>query len=200
MSKKKILILGNDPQINTIKFDRLDKSIETLGVNRIFLAHIPTYFFFHDPEIAKELDLQPEYLDQLKAKSKIFSSDWLNRGKRKAPNWTEVVNRSHLYKHSFPDSATTSIRLLSDKFIDHTKYVFYIAGTSLTWNNPSHFWKELNYPALNLLDNGWYNPRFAKILENFRRLKNTRFDLVSVTPNSQLNKFLRYESIGNLYT
>jgi hypothetical protein len=199
MNKKKILVLGNDPQVNRIKFSLLDPAIETLGVNRIFLAHAPTYFFFHDPEIAKELEAQPEYLDKLKDDSKIFSSDWLTRAKSKAPQWTTVLSRSHTHKYSFPDSVTTAIRLISDKFIDHTKYVFYIGAVSLTWKNPSHFWKELNYPALNTFDNTWYDPRFLRVIENFKSLKNSRFEMVSVTPDSQLNKYLRYESIENLY-
>jgi len=199
MNKKKILILGNDPQINRINFERLDPAVETLGVNRIFLAHIPTYFFFHDIEIARELEQQPQYLEQIKQKSKTFSSEWILRNKGKHLDWVKIYHRSHLHKNSFPDSITTAIRLLSDNIIDHTKYVFYIAGVSLTWNNPSHFWKELNYSALNRHDQEWYDPRFAKIIENFRRLKNSRFDLVSVTPGSQLNKYLRYEAVENLY-
>lgn len=199
MDKKKILVLGNSPQINRIDFSRLDPSVETLGVNRIFLAHIPTYFFFHDIEIARELEVQPQYLDPLKERSKIFSSEWLTREKKRIPDWTKVYFRSHLQKSYFPDSVTTAIRLLSDNIIDHTKYVFYIAGVSLTWNNPSHFWKELNYVSLNRGDAVWYNPRFAKILDNFKYLKNINYNLVSVTPNSQLNKFIRQESIENLY-
>ena len=199
MDKKKILVLGNSPQINRIDFSRLDPSVETLGVNRIFLAHIPTYFFFHDIEIARELEVQPQYLDPLKEKSKIFSSEWLTREKKRIPDWTKIYFRSHTQKRYFPDSVTTAIRLLSDNIIDHTKYVFYIAGVSLTWNNPSHFWKELNYVSLNRGDAVWYNPRFAKILDNFKYLKNINYNLVSVTPNSQLNKFIRQESIENLY-
>jgi len=200
MNKKKILIIGNDPQVNRIQFSRLDPSVETLGVNRIFLAHIPNYFFFHDIEIARELETQPQYLDQLKANSKIISSEWLTREKKRIPEWTTIYRRAHTQMNQFPDSVTTAIRLLSDHFIDHTKYVFYIAAVSLTWNDPSHFWKELNYPALNRHDNSWYDPRFLRIVENFKRLKNTKFDIVSVTPNSQLNKYFRQESIENLYT
>lgn len=199
MDKKKILVLGNSPQINRIDFSKLDPKVETLGVNRIFLAHIPKYFFFHDIEISRELENQPEYLDKLKASSKIFSSDWLARNKRTIPDWTSIYSRSHLHKYYFPDSITTAIRLLSGNLIDHTKYVFYIAGVSLTWSNPSHFWKELKYSSLNGGDAVWYNPRFAKIVDNFKYLKNTNYNLVSVTPNSQLNKFMRYESIENLY-
>jgi hypothetical protein len=53
MEKLKVLVLGNDPQINDIEFDRLDKNIITLGINRIWLKYIPDYFFFNDYEIAQ---------------------------------------------------------------------------------------------------------------------------------------------------
>ena len=200
MIKKKILVLGNDPQINEIQFSRLLPDIETFGVNRIFLAHTPDYFFFQDPEIFKELDKQPQYLDALTAKSKIFTSDWFIRNGRSSPPWAKVISRSHQILQLFPDSVTTGIRLLSDNFIDRSKYTFYVAGVGLNWSEPSHFWKQLNYPGLNTNGKSWYDKRFIRIIDNFKRLKSLNFEIVSVHPHSQLNRYFRYESIGNLYS
>ena len=198
-NKKKILVLGNDPQINQIDFKRLDPSVKTLGVNRIFLAHIPHYYFFHDPEILQELRSQPEILALLNEKSISFTSDWFTRTKMPIPEWLKVYKRQHIHRYSFPDSVTTAIRLISDNLIDRSNCTFYIAGVSLTWSQPSHFWKEINYPSLNKHDQTWYNPRFSKILDNFKNLKNTKYDLVSVNPGSSLNRIMRSESIDNLY-
>lgn len=78
----KILVLGNDPQINQIDFSRLDPSVITLGVNRIWLKHIPNFFFFNDFEILKELETKPEVVKALVSKSQCFSSDWLNNSKK----------------------------------------------------------------------------------------------------------------------
>jgi len=200
MVKKKILVLGNDPQINRIKFKLLGNNVKTFGVNRIFLAHYPSYYFFHDAAILTELEQQPDILETLKEKSNIFSSDWLLRNKKNNRDWINVLRRSSQTNHYFPDSITTGLRLLSYNYIDRSKYIFYLAGISLKWTSPSHFWKELNYPGLNKANKAWYDVRFSKMLDNFKRLKNIGFNMVSVNPNSELNKILRYESINNLYT
>ena len=89
--------------------------------------------------------------------------------------------------------------LFSTNYIPLAKCTFYIAGVSLIWQNPSHFWKDLDYSSNNSNGPTWYLPRFEKIKSNFKRLKDVGFEMVSVNPNSQLNKMMRYESINNLY-
>jgi len=202
MSPVKVLVLGNDPQINNIDFIRLQPNVVTLGVNRIWLKHIPNYFFFNDHVILDELMLEPEKLEQLKEKSTIFSSDWMTRGlRRKAnypvPSWVNVSPRPDFMK--FPDSVTTAMEIFSRKYFGGQRCVFYIAGVSLIWQEPSHFWKDLNYSGKNSFGETWYSPRFKRIDKNFRTLKDKGHTMISVNPNSILNKTMRYESIDNLY-
>lgn len=198
MRKIKVLVLGNSPQINQIEFEKLDPNVVTLGVNRIWLKHEPNYFFFHDSAILSELNQYPEKLSSLRDKSVIFSSDWLKKNKSiNYPDWIEQYRRTN--KGRFPDSITTSIQIFSRQILKNNNITFYVAGTTLTWNEPSHFWKEFEYPSLNQADSKWYIPRFNAILSNFKHLKSLKYDIVSVTPNSRLNKVFRYENIENLY-
>lgn len=202
MKKTKVLVLGNDPQINDIEFDRLGSNIITLGVNRIWLKHIPTYYFFNDPEIIDELSEHPEKLVELKMNSTSFSSDWLRSRcrhiRKNIPFWTQVYDRSS--KYYFPDSVTTAIELFSKRYLQKTEITFYIAGVSLNWQEPSHFWKDLDYSSRNSHGPNWYLPRFEKIYDNFKRLQDRKYNIISASPNSRLNKLFRYENIGNLYS
>jgi hypothetical protein len=198
MKKYNVLVLGNDPTINQIDFSRLSPNIITLGVNRIWLKHIPNYFFFNDIPIAMEINKQPEILNKLKTESFCFSSDWLvKKSSAYVPDWTTVYSR--LDSSSFPDSVTTAISIFSKDIMPHHNITYYIAGVSLKWMQPSHFWKELNYPSLNTHNASWYAPRFKAISQNFTKLKRSHIEMVSVTPNSMLNKIMRYENINNLY-
>jgi hypothetical protein len=198
MATNNVLVLGNDPFINDINFDKLNPSIITLGVNRIWLKYIPNYFFFNDMPIATELENSPAVLSHLKENSLCFSSDWLRyNASEPIPEWTTVYDR--LYPTGIPDSVTTAIGIfLKDLTPNHTT-TFYIAGVSLKWQEPSHFWKTVPYESLNHHGEEWYTPRFAAILKNFARLRSSGVNMVSVTPNSMLNKVMRYEKIENLY-
>ena len=202
MKKTKVLVLGNDPQINDIEFSRLDPKIITLGVNRIWLKHTPNYYFFNDPEIIDELNEHPENLVDIKMNSISFSSDWLRTRCRKQrkniPTWTRVHDRYS--KYYFPDSITTAIELFSKNYIQKTEVTFYLAGVSLHWSEPSHFWKNLDHSSRNQEGPSWYLPRFEKIYDNFKRLSDRKYNIVSVHPDSKLNKLFRYENIGNLYS
>lgn len=203
MAKVKVLVLGNDPQINQIDFDSLSPNIITLGINRIWLKYIPNYFFFHDLTISDELIRQPEKLAKLKQNSIIFSSDWIRKGRSfsntrfPVPTWTSVYPRKN--RANFPDSATNSIELFKTICNTNDSYTFYLAGISLTWKEPSHFWKEENTVTRNTVGPEWYLPRFEAMLNNFKKLKSHNYDIISVTPDSKLNKVFRYENIGNLY-
>jgi hypothetical protein len=197
----RVLVLGNDPQINEIDFSRLPRDIVTLGVNRIWLKHIPRLFFFNDVEILKELERQPEVVKALSSMSNCFSSDWLTQPKSKAiqvPNWVKVYPRPN--KHAFPDSVTTAISIFRTHILKGAPAVYYIAGVSLKWSEPSHFWKQTDHISLNQHDENWYLPRFERILENFKNLSLPRHSIVSVHPDSLLNKYYRYEGIENLYS
>jgi hypothetical protein len=194
----KVLVLGNDPQINQINFSKLNKSVITLGVNRIWLKHIPNYFFAHDIEIFNELKKIPEKEAHLQSTSNCFTSDWLFKNNRSAPPWVRLHSRP--IKNSFPDSVTTAISIYNSVLCNSTKITYYIAGVSLKWTNPSHFWKEIEYSSLNKHGENWYSPRFDRIFNNFKRLKDSKLNIISVNPNSNLNKLFRYESIENLYS
>ena len=199
MAKTRVLLLGNDPQINSIEFDRLAPDVVTLGLNRIWLKHIPNYLFFNDFHILKELENLPEIRSNLIQNSTVYSSDWLYHtvNKKSVPPWVKVHNR--INRSRFPDSATTALSLFTQMYSNRQSITYYIAGVSLLWQEPSHFWKELDYSSLNQYDRTWYSTRFLKMFENFRILKNTGISAVSVHPASALNKIFRYESIDTLY-
>ena len=201
MAKTRVLVLGNDPQINQISFDKLAPDVITFGVNRIWLKHIPNYFFFHDYDIVEELEVAPEIRSKLIQKSNIFASDWLRPAAKKRnaniPSWVKVFERSN--KLQFPDSISTGLQIFSREHRPQSDCIFYIAGVSLTWQEPSHFWKTAEHTTRNNHGDDWYTPRFDKMINNFRRLKGLGYTMVSVNPNSALNKFIRYENIGNLY-
>lgn len=197
----RVLVLGNDPQINQIDFSRLDRKVITLGVNRIWLKHIPNYFFFNDSEILRELEKEHDVVKALVSKSQCFSSDWIKASKNKKvslPNWLKVYPR--LNRHSFPDSVTTSMSLFRTHYLKGKPATFYIAGVSLLWKEPSHFWKELEYASLNKHGKEWYDRRFEMTLNNFKSLSIQRNKIISVNPESLLNKHYRYEGIENLYS
>lgn len=198
--KTKVLVLGNDPQINTIDFDRLDPNIITLGVNRIWLKYFPNYLFFHDWDIVYELQKKPEKLAKLRIESEIFSSDWYRFNKKPIPKWLSLKERPNAQKRSFPDSVTTAMWLYKNYYAKQLNCEFYIAGVSLKWQEPSHFWKTIpNYKSKNNFKEDWYSNRFRRILQNFKTLKGSGYKMISVNRDSKLNKMMRYESIDNLY-
>jgi hypothetical protein len=199
---KKILIIGNDPSIDQIDFTRLDPSIITVGTNRAWMKLLPNYLFFHDPKIFQELEKNPKRLDDLKSHSKIIASDWLKQTCRNAkvavPDYLQVYQRPN--KRKYVDCVTTALDILDRNLFSKRDVVFYIAGVSLTWKSPSHFWKKNPIEGIgNTKDKDWYDKRFDLTYKNFLDLKSRGFKMVSVTPDSRLNKLLRYENVGNLY-
>ena len=199
MIKKKILVLGNGPSINDIDFSRLDPKIQTFGVNRIWLKHYPTYYFFHDIDILTELEENHVHKNKLVANSICYSSDWINKDGVTTPHWLRKYNRKN--RKQFPDSISTGLGILGFQILPGkpSDYTFYMAGINLKWSDPSHFWKTIEYESLNSNDKKWYDPRFTKMLNNIRNLKSTGYNMISVTPGSMLNKMMRYENVANLY-
>lgn len=197
--KTKVLVLGNDPQINDIDFSRLDPSIITLGVNRIWLKHLPNYFFFHDWDIVVELKRRPELLAKLQTKSTIFTSDWYKFHNKAIPRWTIMHPRPTSHRRSFPDSVTTAMWLFKNYYARQLDCVYYIAGVSLKWQNPSHFWKTIKHHSKNDHGSTWYTPRFDKTHSNFKALNSSGYSMISVNPNSRLNSMMRSVGIENLY-
>lgn len=196
---KEILVLGNGPQIGSIKFDLIKPAISTFGVNRIWLKHHPDYFFFHDRDILMELERDPILLSKVIGNSQCFTSDWLKKEVKMIPNWVRCYSRFN--RRAFPDSVTTGMRILGQRYLKGpiSDYTFYLAGINLRWTQPSHFWKS-DYDSLNDKGSDWYLPRFKRVLKNFIDLQNSGFNMVSVTPDSDLNKILRSINIENLYS
>ena len=200
MIKKKILVLGNGPSINDIDFSKLPKSVQTFGVNRIWLKHYPTYYFFHDFDILTELNNHHIEQAKLISKSVCYSSDWINQSSAPTPHWLRKYHRAN--RRKFPDSVSTGLGILGTHILPGklSDYTFYMAGINLKWSEPSHFWKDGTYESRNNKDKGWYDIRFAKMFDNIRDLKSLGFNMISVTPNSNLNKLMRSENISNLYS
>jgi len=199
---KKILIIGNDPSIDQIDFTRLDPNIITVGTNRAWMKLLPNYLFFHDPKIFQELEQDSKRLEDLKSHSKIIASDWLKQTCRntkvKVPDYLQIYQRPN--KRKYVDCVTTVMDILDRNLFSKRDVIFYIAGVSLTWKSPSHFWKKNPIEGIgNKNDKVWYDKRFDLTYKNFLDLKDRGFKMVSVTPDSKLNKLLRYENIGNLY-
>lgn len=201
MKISRVLVLGNDPQINSIAFDKLAKDVTTIGVNRIWMKHCPHYFFFHDPEIVSELESDPSSLSNLQERSICYTSDWLanlcKKNGRMLPRWARLYTRPS--KSIFPDSVTTAMSIFIRQYPTNVPRVFYIAGVSLKWKEPSHFWKELGRPSHNVHTQSWYTPRFEKVFDNFKKLKQSGAQMISVNSESKLNSIMRYEGIDSLY-
>lgn len=198
----RILVLGNDPQINQINFKLLDSDVITIGVNRIWLKHIPNYFFFTDIPIFRELSLHTEIFNKLIETSKWYSSEWIRqcfiKSRTPIPPWIKIYQR-RIGNRSLPDSVTSAIQIFHQEHLIKPPYSFYVAGVSLKWQHPSHFWQSLDYKSLHTPTQEWYNPRFDKIYSNFEILKQMGLSIVSVHPNSRLNNLFRYENVRTLY-
>jgi len=202
--KNRVLVLGNGPQINDIDFGRLDRDIITIGVNRIWVKHIPDYFFFNDHVVLRELNRSENerIKNNLIQNSKCYTSEWIKRDfKERLPNWLRVYPMSD--RSGFPDSVSNAVRIFRDNHLRGlpiSDYQFYFAGINLMWTNPSHFWKSESNTFLNQHDKKWYDIRFNLMYKNFEKMKRLDYKMISVTPGSRLNKLMRYESIGNLYS
>jgi hypothetical protein len=198
MHNIKVLVLGNDPQLNDIDFDKLDPSIIILGINRSWQKIDKDYLFFNDIEILKELIIQHKLSN---ISSNLISSDWLSIQSKKLkytlPDNIQIFNRKDVSR--FPDSVTCAIEIFSNKIKNASNITFYIAGVSLMWSEPSHFWKTSDQISLNTHNISWYKPRFNRILDNFNRLKSLGYTIISVHPNSRLNKIFRTADISSLY-
>lgn len=199
---KRVLVIGNDPSINEIEFDRIDPSIVTVATNRAWLKLIPDYLFFHDIAILNELKKNKSVLGELMKNSKLITSDWLKiqcvRNKVDFPKSVRLYHRPNRYK--YVDCVSTAIEIL-DRYVYKEDFIeYYIAGVSLTWKNPSHFWKIDPIKGIgNTRGPSWYNPRFDRTYSNFVDLKSKKFKIKSVTPSSRLNKIFQYVNVGNLY-
>lgn len=199
----KVLIIGNDPTINQIDFARLDPAVITVGTNRAWLKLLPNYLFFHDFKILDELENNTKKLEDLKFHSKLIASDWLNPQCKKrniqVPNYIKVYQRPDRTK--YVDCVTTAIDILNRNVFAKNNTTYYIAGVSLKWQNPSHFWKLNPTPGIgNSKGPDWYNVRFDRTYRNFVNLKKGNTKMISVTPGSRINKLIRHENIANLYS
>lgn len=201
--KNKVLLIGNDPNVNNIDFSKINPDIIKVGTNRAWLKVIPNYLFFHDPKIFLELDNNKDRLSELIKHTNIISSDWLNLNcsklKIKPPEYTKIYNRPN--KKKYVDCVTTAIDILERNTFPKRNTIFYIAGVSLTWKTPSHFWKNNPINGIgNANGKKWHEKRFDLTLQNFKILKSRGFNIVSMTPTSKINKIFRYENIENLYS
>ncbi len=200
--KNKVLLIGNDPNVNNIDFSKINPDVIKVGTNRAWLKVIPNYLFFHDPKIFLELDNNKDRLSELIKHTNIISSDWLNvncsKLKIKPPEYTKIYTRPN--KKKYVDCVTTAIDILERNKFSKRNTIFYIAGVSLTWKTPSHFWKNNPINGIgNTNGKKWHEKRFDLTLQNFKILKSRGFNIVSMTPASKINKMFRYENIENLY-
>lgn len=206
-NEKRVLILGNSPEINDINFKKINKDVVTIGINRIFLKFIPDFLFFNDHDIMQELINKKDEINLKKLK--CVSSDWIYAQERKNRKLKEIrkkfnelcpyykiYSRKDVFK--FPDSCSTAIQIFDDYYFKNVPKTYYMAGVKLKWEEKSHFWKGEYKESLNDKDKNWYTPRFEKIYQNFKSLNFSK-NLISVTPNSKLNTIMSYQNIDVFY-
>ena len=205
MKIRKILVLGNGPSINDIDFDKIDKDIITIGTNRIWLKYIPNMFYFHDPKIFQELNSNRVMLNRIRQHSKIITSDWLTaqcaKSRLNIPHYCQIYSRVN--RRKFPDCVTTAIEIYDRRISSRVdvQNVYYLSGVHLKWYEESHFWKKNKLKGIghSQCNEEWYEPRFKKVIRNFKNLKNMNYKIISTTEDSSLNSIFKYEPIESLY-
>jgi hypothetical protein len=204
---KKILIIGNDHNMNDINFAKLKRNTKlvTIGLNRIWHKYIPDYLFFSDIIILHELMKHPDIFE----KCNLVTSNRIYRKKNShvlidklvADGKLQVFAKGIRVNSNY--SAINAIGIAKVHLFPNDNCKFYLAAMSLRYNPKlNHFWEKKRSVVRTLkphqLTAKWYIPRLNEQFLILRNLKGI-YNIISVTPNSQLNGPYNYKNIKQLY-
>jgi hypothetical protein len=205
MGHIKILILGNDHNINDIDFDRIRKNrkLITIGLNRIWHKFIPDYLFFNDIIILHELMKKPEIF----GKCKLITSQYIyKKGTNHLVDQLVHEGKLKVYKKVIKSksnySSVSAITIAQTRIFPQKHCTFYLAGISLQYNPLlNHFWEDKKRKTMiedKHLTANWHIPRLYDQTNILKSLKD-KYTIISVTPKSRLNGYYEYQNIKSLY-
>ena len=195
-----VIVFGNDKNLLNININNMPTGYKTIGINRSWLHMHTDYLFFNDMSILIELIRSGKHENDLKHMD-LIASDWLiETAKRNnqfhilkpymRKNIVRIFDRVDRTK--FPDSVTTALEIFNKYIYQSTDVNYFIAATSLTYDDKkNHFWSN-DYSAVNSYDKKWYDEKFPLILNNFNELKKQDYKIYSVSKDSKINDVFEY--------
>jgi hypothetical protein len=196
-NEQKILIIGNDHNVNNIKFSKIKKKkkLVTIGLNRIWYKFIPDYIYFSDSIILREIIQYPDIMN--KCKFITLKKNYI-KGRNhiidKLYDDGKLILYPKLMKLKY--SGLNIIRIADKYLFPNHKCIFYLAAMSLKYNPIlNHFWEnDKKFKRLikdRHLTRNWHEVRLRQQFRLFVNIKD-QYSLVSVTPNSLLNTIIPY--------
>lgn len=199
--RKHVLILGNDKTLNYLKYAEFNDGVIIVGINRAHEIVKTDYTFFGDNPIFDEIyEKEDGNMEQI-LKYNLVTSDWIYKDdtEHEMKQWVDDgVIRMHTRerKNSFPDSVTIGLEYFNRLFEGNV--TFYVYGVSLRYDEKeNHFWTK--HKGKKEPGKDWSEPRFNRILRNFRKLKaEGTYDIVSVSKDSRINDIFEYQDVKML--
>ncbi len=193
--RNNFLILGNGADINELDFNRIDKQLITGGVNRIYLKFMPMVYYIYDL-----ISIMPAFPDKEykiythNSKLSQYMRDNVNNINTffsfPIPEYTKefrINGQEYKCNHS---SVNMLIRILNDYIYKSDNNYFYICGVPLL-EDIGHFYnEEINQTPQKVLD---------KIFNDFIRLREKGYKIISCMEKSLLNKLFPVENKNILY-
>jgi hypothetical protein len=203
--KYNIIVLGNDTEINDLDLTLLyNKNCIITGVNRIYLKIDVDYLFFLDNilinefyghDLSKTIAITTNY--NLYHQKSLYNSKYLKENFKEHIHIPALLTQNHIF------GSLPSLMVAMQQYLYKDNNLrFFLLGTSLVWNDHSHFWQDKQYSD-NLINNQpmekWYNKRFTKIRHSLRFLqKIKRYNIISCHKNATRLDFLRNISYDHL--
>ncbi len=202
------LILGNDPSINNLNNDLIEKNAKnskliTVGINRSWRRLNTDILYFLDGDALKELEMN----NKKNNNSFWVTSEFIFSNPESIINYYEhklFIECNNLYilknpKEQLRKSSVIWIIYYLNLMFSNYNCIFYLYGMSLNIEQ-GHFWIN----DKNIIEN---KIKDQKLLQNFFNsqllgikilFNNFKFNLISISKNSKLNEFLPYQEIENL--
>ena len=197
-----ILILGNSSDINDFNFDLLknkDSNLIVAGVNRIWFKYIPDYLYFSDHLILKELEQSNNIVND----TNIITTSYIYRRNIYYDNNTLIKTLQKYNINVYPkingycDSVSWLIQVLNNYIFKNYKCTFYVFGVTLNIENL--YYKKHFYKGFIKLDVQHYDRLFKRAIDNFKKLKQEKYNIISLTPQSKLNNYFNYMDLDKFY-
>ena len=194
--KNKFLIFGTGKDINKISFGKIDKSFITAGVNRIFKKFIPDYYFVYDldilgpilPDAVKVVYTHPDKLAEYFRLYKNYKQNFCTY--YDADYMPSYVLNGKQYDCGH-GSINYLIRMLNNYLYKDDENIFYIAGVPLL-EGTGHFYDD-NHDTTSV------QKALDRFYNDFMRLKNMGYNIVSLMKKSKLNDLFPIENIKMIY-